>query len=251
MFHFAAGHHDFKQGLKKGHVIISCEVQQKVTAIQLSLSCVTHSCSTRLSSSITLGNLLKNLSSPHFLSLLRVRGKLHATGSLVFPGILLLINMLLCFLCQRKQIQLWAWTRKWGSFQWALVCLCSGQAANCCTSSNFPSSPSRADAGHDCNSAQQWQSLVPADNMARYPPNPPNSPRGRHHFPPAYSVRNGGKKVKQPAQGHAESWGMSSGEVYLGPGRNLSLFRQFRQSWFPDSKASIIQYIFCMSSPEL
>lgn len=79
--------------LKKGTQLYPCRAQQKVTAIQMSLLPVPYGCSTCLSSSTTLGNSMKCLSSPHFLPLLRARGKLHATGHLVLPGFLLLINM--------------------------------------------------------------------------------------------------------------------------------------------------------------
>lgn len=220
---------------------------RKVAVIQLSLLSFIHHCSICLSSSISRGNLLEYLPSPHVLSLLTVRGKLHAMGTL--PGFLSLINMVVCFFYLRVNIQIWTWKRKWECLQWALGCLWFGQAANYYASSNFPSFPSHVDAGHD--SEQLWQSSVPVDSVAHYPLNPPNSPHGRHHFPPAYRVRNGSRKVKQPAQSHAESWGMCPGEDCVGPGRNLSLFGQLRLCWLQTAKPPLCNLFFCMSLLEL
>lgn len=141
-FHFAVGHCDFKKGLKAGTQLHPWRVHQKVTANERSLCSVTHGCSNCHSSSHKLLSLLKYLSSPHILSFLRGRGKLHATRHFVFIGFLLLIGMLLCFLCWRKRTQLWTWSRRWESLPWALVCLCCGQTANCSISSTITSSHS-------------------------------------------------------------------------------------------------------------
>lgn len=81
-------------------------MQQKAAVIQLSLLSFIHHCSICLSSSTSLGNLLKCLPSPHVLSLLRVSGKLHAMGTLVFPGLLSLINMVVCFFISEKTYNL-------------------------------------------------------------------------------------------------------------------------------------------------
>lgn len=154
-------------------------------------------------------------------------------GSFMQWGLLSVINKpgsMVFYFSENKQLCICK--RKWEYFQWALGCLWFEQATNCYASSHFPSFPSHVDAGHGCSSEQLWQSAVVMDSVDHYPLNPPNSPHGRHHFLPAYRVRNGGKKVKQPAQGHAESWGMCSGEDCVGPGRNPSLFRQLRPCWF-------------------
>lgn len=203
---------------KKGIWWFPCRMKWKVSVIQLShLSFINH-CSIYLSSSTSLGNLLKCLPSPHVLSLLRVSGKLYAMRTLVFPGFLSLIDMVVSFFYFRENIQFWAWKRKWECFQWVWVCLWFGQAANCYTSSNFPSFPSHVDAGHDCSSEQLWQPSVPVDSVAHYPLNPANSPHGRHHFPPAYRVKyrakgwNNLSKAMQRAGGCAQVkivWGLA------------------------------------------
>lgn len=124
------------------------------------------------------------------------------TRSLVFQAFLLLINTLLCFFMSEKTDTTLGLEQKAGKLPKSFgTSVCYGLAAHCCTPSTFTAYPSRADAGHDCSSAQLQLLSVPVENQACYPPGPPNSPRGRHRFPPAYSGRNGGRKVKQPAQG--------------------------------------------------
>lgn len=171
-----------------------------MTAVQPRLSAATHCCCICLCQRCS-GQLIQIL--VLFALLVPPQHKTEASciRSLLFQAFLLLIRTLLCFLCQRKQTQLRTWSRKRESFQGALVHPYYELAAHCCTPSTFPVSPSQADARHDCSSAQLRLLFVPVENTSRYPPDPPNSPRGRHHFPPAYSARNGGRKVKQPAQG--------------------------------------------------
>ena len=115
-FLFAAGHCDFKKGLKVGTQLHPWREHQKVTANERSLCSVTHGCSNCHSSSHKLLSLLKCLSAPHILSFLRGRGKLHTTRHLVFIGFLLLIGMLqkvgkflvsfgLSVLCAKSKLQ--------------------------------------------------------------------------------------------------------------------------------------------------
>lgn len=222
----------------------TCRVQQRRAVIQLSLLSFIHHCSICLSSSTSLGNLLKCLPSPHVLSLLRVRGNLHATETLVFPGFLSLTNMVVVFFRSEKTDTTLDLEEKVGMFPMSFGMSILWTGSKLLHIQQLAILPIPCGRWHDCSSAQLWQSSVPVDSTARYPLDPPNSPHGRHHFPPAYSVRNGGKKVNQPAQGHAESWGMCSGEDCTGPGRNLSLFGQLRPCWFQTAKPPLYNIFF-------
>lgn len=248
-FCIAAGHHDFK-GLEKGHMMVSLQSATKggchsaePLVLYSSLQCLPFFYHFS-------GQLVEMFACSSCLVPPRVRGKLHAMRTLALPGFLLLINMVVRFYISEKTYD-FGLGRESGNVSselWYVYGLDRQPNAMHPAIQQLPILPISCGCG-----AWLWEALAVISTCGQcgsLSTESSQQPSWEASLP--FSLQ--GKKWEQRGETTCPRPCRELGDVLrwrlCGTWQNSFLVWAAQTMLVSDSKASIMQYIFCMSSLE-
>lgn len=199
-FHFAAGHRDSKEGLKKGHTITSLQSARKVDC----RSAETLSCHPLLLY-LPLPALLR-ATYPNPCPLCTSRPSSAQDGSFMhsessFPSLSVINKHVAMFFMSEKTDTTSDLEQKAGKFPRCFGTSVLWVGSTLLHTQHLPSFPIPSWCQARLQLCTAPAVVCTSGKYVSLSIRSSQQPTWRHHFPPAYSARNGGRKVKQPAQG--------------------------------------------------